>query len=109
MKQQFTPQVSILMEQHFPPQVLVIMDQHFVSQLFVLMKQHFAYWLPNHHLFFVSFLQQLQLSTLKKTTISLLIFNFNELDQKDQRRRKRKKERRQRQLAAIVFFIAPLP
>jgi hypothetical protein len=70
------------------------MDQHFASQLSVMMKQHFAYELPNHHLFLVSFLYPLQLSTLKKTTISLLILNFNELDQKDQRKKKRKQEKR---------------
>jgi len=76
------------MEHHFVPQVLVVMDQHFHSQLSIMMKQHFTSELPNHHhLSSISFLQPLQPSTLKKTTISLLIVDSNELNQKDQIRR----------------------
>jgi len=69
---------------------LIWMEQHFVSQLSVLMKQHFTFELPNHHLYLVSFLESLQSSTLKKTTISLLIFNSNELDQKDSRKKRKR-------------------
>jgi hypothetical protein len=58
------------------------MQQHFAQQLPDLMQQHFIYQLPNHHYHFfkISFLQPLQPSTKNKTTISLLIVNFNELN-----------------------------
>jgi len=70
------------------------MDQHFASQLFNLMKKHFVSELPNHHhLSSISFLKPLQPSTFKKTTISLLIVNSHELDQKHQRKRKKKKKK----------------
>jgi hypothetical protein len=71
------------MEQHFAPQVLVVINQHFASQLLILMKQYFAFELPNHRHLFYSFLP-LAITTFNiKTTISLLIVNSNELNQKD--------------------------
>jgi hypothetical protein len=77
------------MKQQFAQQLPNMMKQHFVQQLLHLMSQQFAYELPNHHPFFFN-LFPLAIATFnikKKTIISMLIINSNELNQKDKRKK----------------------